>query len=77
MSNNPASTRIVGVIPKAPDLECHVRVVDVENVRLVEVRDFIPSLQEYGRGYWVPMSEAALYGLMNSINEVLNSERIV
>lgn len=76
MSTNPASTRVVGVIPKAPDLECHVRVIEIDNVRLVEIRDYIPSLQEYGRGYWIPMTEAALYGVMNAINEVLNSERV-
>lgn len=76
MSKNPAATRVVGAIPKAPDLEAHVRVVEVENVRLVEIRDFIPSLQEYGRGYWLPMTEAALYGVMNAFNEVLTSERV-
>lgn len=76
MSTNPASTRVVGVIPKAPDLDCHVRVVDVENVRLVELRDYIPSLDEYGRGYWMPLTEASMYGIMNAITEVLNSERV-
>lgn len=76
MSTNPASSRVVGVIAKAPDLECHVRVIDVENVRLVELRDYIPSLQEYGRGFWLPLTEAALYGVMNSLTEIVNSEPV-
>lgn len=76
MTANPASTRVVGVLNKAPDLDCHVRVVEVENVRLLEFRDFIPSLGEYGRGYWLPLTEGSLYGVMNSITEVLNSERV-
>ena len=76
MSKNPAKTRVVAMIPKAPDLECHVRVVEVENVRVVEFRDYVPSLEEYGRGYWIPMSESALFGAVNGITEVVNSEAV-
>jgi hypothetical protein len=76
MSKNPAKSRVVGVLPKAPDLECHVRVIDVENVRVAELRDYIPSLEEYGRGYWLPMSESALYGAINAITEIINSETL-
>jgi hypothetical protein len=74
VSKNPAKSRIVGVLPKAPDLECHIRIVEVENVRVVELRDYIPSLEEYGRGYWLPMTESALFGAINGLTEVINSE---
>lgn len=74
MVANPAETRVVSVITKAPDLECHIRIVDVEGVRVVELRDYIPSLGEYGRGYWMPLTQASLYGLMNGFTETLNSE---
>lgn len=74
MSKNPASVRVVAALPKAADLECHIRVVEVEDVRVVEFRDFIPSLEEYGRGYWLPMTEAAIYGAINGLTEVVNSE---
>lgn len=74
MVTNPAKSRVVSVITKAPDLECHVRVVDVDGVRTAEFRDYIPSLKEYGRGYWMPLTQASLYGLMNGLTEVLNSE---
>jgi len=76
MSAKPANTRVVGVIQKAADLECHVRVVTIDNVRLLELRDFIPSLKEYGRGYWMPLTETSVYGLMGAMNEVINSEKI-
>lgn len=74
MITNPAKVRVISVITKAPDLECHVRVVDIEGVRTAEFRDYIPSLDEYGRGYWMPLTQASLYGLMNGLTEVLNSE---
>lgn len=76
MSTKPANARVVGTIQKAVDLECHVRVVTVDNVRLVELRDYIPSLKEYGRGYWMPLTEAAVYGIMGAMNEILNSETV-
>jgi hypothetical protein len=76
MSKNPAKSRVIGVLPKAADLECHVRVVEVENVRVLEFRDYIPSLEEYGRGFWLPLTEASLFGAVNAITEILNSETI-
>lgn len=76
MSANPAKARVIGIVPKAPDLECHIRVVEIENVRVVEFRDFIPSLQEYGRGYWIPLTETSLYGAMTLLTEVANTEAL-
>ena len=74
MSNDPAVTRVVGSLPKAPDVECHVRIVEVENVKLVEFRDYIPSLGEYGRGYWMPLTEDSVYGMASLLTEVANGE---
>jgi len=76
MNTSPANTRVVAVIPKASDIECHVRIIEVENVRVLEFRDYIPSLQEYARGYWLPLNESALYGVLNAVTEVMNSERV-
>lgn len=74
MTTNPATTRVVATMLKAPDLECHVRIVEVDGVRVVEFRDYIPSLQDYGRGYWLPLTQASVYGAMNAMTDVLNSE---
>lgn len=52
MANDPAQVVILARIPKARDLETHVREVDVDGTLVLELRDFIPSLSEYGRGYW-------------------------
>lgn len=76
MAINPAAARVVGTVQKSPDLECHVRVVEVENVKVVEIRDFIPSLGEYGRGYWMPISEDAIYGIVSLLTEVANQEKV-
>jgi len=72
MSINPGSTLLIGSIPKASDMECHVRIVEVDAVKVVELRDYIPSLQEYGRGYWMPMDENSVFGVIALLTEAIN-----
>lgn len=45
-------TSVLARIKKSSDLETHVRLVRVEGAEVLEFRDYIPSLDEYGRGYW-------------------------
>lgn len=74
MGTNPASTRVVGVFTKAADLQTHIRIVEIDNVKVMEFRDFIPSLSEYGRGYWTPLTEGAVYGILNAVTDIANAE---
>jgi len=76
MPKKPASTRVVQSIKKGPDLECHLRVVDVEGTRVVEFRDYIPSLRSYGRGYWIPLTEDEVFSMVNGLTEVARSEEM-
>ena len=74
MSRNPASIVVHQVIPKAVDLECHLRVVEVDGVRVIEIRDFIPSEQTYGRGYWIPLDRGSLFSLMNGLSAIVSGD---
>lgn len=47
-------TTQVAAFRKLPDLDTHVRVIEIDGQRRVELRDHIVSLGEYGRGYWFP-----------------------
>lgn len=76
MAKKSANTRVVQTIQKAADLECHIRVVEVEGVKVVEFRDFIPSLKTYGRGYWVPLRADDVFSLINGLTEVVRSEEL-
>lgn len=76
MAKKAASTRVVQAIEKASDLECHLRVVEVEGVKVVEFRDYIPSLKSYGRGYWIPLSEAQIFSVINGLTEIARSEDV-
>jgi hypothetical protein len=73
MAKKPASARVVQVVEKGPDLECHLRVVEVEGVKVVELRDYIPSLKTYGRGYWMPLEEAKIFSIINGLTEISRS----
>lgn len=76
MSKNPAKVAVIQKIEKAPDLECHVRIVEVESVRVVELRDYIPSLKEYGRGYWIPLKADSVFSIINGLTEVARTETV-
>lgn len=73
MTTSPAMSRVVAEIAKAADLRTHVRVVEIDSVKVVELRDYIPSLDEYGRGYWLPLTEESVFGVMNALQEIVNS----
>jgi hypothetical protein len=66
-----SKSRVLSVIRKAQDLETHVRSVDVEGVRVLEFRDYIPSLEAYGRGYWFATDDKQA---LNDVVDVLMAE---
>lgn len=47
----------VAVFHKLPDLDTHVRIIEIDGQSRVELRDYIVSLDEYGRGYWFPEND--------------------
>jgi hypothetical protein len=48
--------------------------VEVEGVRVIELRDYIPSLDEYGRGYWFPLNSDTIFSLINGLTDIARSE---
>lgn len=74
MAKSPAYTSVHQVIPKLGDLECHLRVVDIDGLRALELRDFIPSTQTYGRGYWIPLDPTKVFSLINGITDITRQE---
>lgn len=72
-TNKPSTTdQTIVTIPKANDLETHLRIVKVDGVRALELRDYIPSLDEYGRGYWLPLQREPLNELLQAMVRVCN-----
>lgn len=58
---------VVKRIPVASDLEVHVKVTVIDGTReVVQIRQFYPSTQTYGRGALVPLAfvDELIEGLM-------------
>jgi hypothetical protein len=68
----PASDTLYAEVPKAQDLVTRVRTVEVGGSTVVEMRDYIPSLQEYGRGYWVPLESNAITTIIDALMKIEN-----
>lgn len=67
-----SNTGVFVEIEKAPDLLTHVRTVNVDGVEVVELRDFIPSLGDYGRGYWIPKDVEKIHEIIDALEEIAN-----
>lgn len=58
------------VTPKATDVEIHVSTITVENGdRYTEIREYVVSLQQYGRGITFP--EAGTEGVLQGLEVAL------
>ena len=68
---SPAKTVLVARVPKAVDLETHVRLVSVDSIQFVELIDFIPSLGDYGRGYYMPKDDDRLTDIIGALVDVV------
>lgn len=74
-AKTPINTTIVATVFKGTDIETHLRIVVIDDVSYLEFRDYVPSAEEYGRGYWVPMEPAALQALIAGLTTVKKSLR--
>jgi hypothetical protein len=69
-ATSPIRHKVYSKIPKGPDMELHIKVTRADGQELVNVRDFITSLKQYGRGV---LFDAAL--LPRVIEELQELER--
>lgn len=42
-------------VRKYDDLQVHVRLVEADGARFIDVRDYVPSAKQYGRGVMLPV----------------------
>jgi hypothetical protein len=53
-ANDMITSRLQRKFRKGRDLEMHISFTRIEGLEFVELRDFIPSADEYGKGYLFP-----------------------
>jgi len=61
-TTDPYERKVLETIPRRYDLEIHVCEVTVEDRTYLDIREFIPSMQQYGRGVLIPAEHGLLVG---------------
>lgn len=72
----PVRQRVLARMEKAQDVETHVRLVEIDNVTSVAISDYIVSLDEYGRSYWLPRDESVLRLIAQALSQVTDSTSV-
>jgi hypothetical protein len=71
MTTKQTGDKVLASFRKATDLDTHVRVITIDGIRVVEIRDFVPSLEEYGRGYWFPAEAGVINEVVQAMLKVM------
>lgn len=58
--------------PKTSDIEIHTSTVQSDSGRFVEIREFVVSLEQYGRGITFPLTEGLLDSLLNGLHSMVD-----
>ena len=66
-SADPVDVTVIARVPKVMDQETHIRIIRVNGVAAIEFRDFIPSTQTYGPGYWIPATGTSVEALREGL----------
>ena len=61
-TTEPFQREVLLRVPRRYDLDIHVAKITIEDGTYVDVREFIPSLQQYGRGILIPADRAESLG---------------
>ena len=62
--------KIVVKIPKAEDLEVHFKLETVGGKRVLNIRDYIRSVQKYGRGVIFPVDTNVIDEILDGLSDI-------
>ncbi|MGA0059002.1 MAG: hypothetical protein ACO3RU_05390 [Planctomycetota bacterium] len=66
----PHETRTLLTLPKSADLQVKMRLLHVAGRPVLELVDYIPSIDQYGRGFWLPVhSPEQLHALAQALTD--------
>lgn len=55
-SKQPTRDKIYAKFRKSPDLELHIKLTWIDGLEFVNLRNYVPSKKEYGKGVMFPSS---------------------
>lgn len=69
---NPITREVILRVPRKYDIEIHVSKVTIDEVEYADVREYVISLAQYGRGIVLPVS--ALGSITDALNQIARRE---
>lgn len=54
-ATEPVAEKLLGEVNKNADLTVRVRLLEADDERFIDIRDYVPSAELYGRGVLVPV----------------------
>lgn len=73
-TTSPITRKVVLTVPRKYDLEIHVSKAKIDDAEYVDIREFVVSLQQYGRGIVLP--KAALYPIIEALEHIEAEDRL-
>jgi len=70
---------LIDTVEQAPDLEIHTSLLHTDRGTLVDFRQFVPSLERYGRGVTFPVDalrRGAANGLIALVERIERGEEV-
>jgi hypothetical protein len=64
----------VAKFKKQTDLETHVRLAEIDNNKFVLVTDYIPSLNQHGRGYSIPYDNNIILEFISALVAIVEGD---
>lgn len=65
MTAQPTRDKVMKKLRKGPDLELHIKLTWIDGLEFVNIRNYVPSAGEYGKGVLFPSS------MLESVHEEL------
>lgn len=72
---SPMTHTVYAVVPKGIDSEVHVRTAQLDGIEYAELREWIPSLKEYGRGMWFPSDKSSIDQVIAGLNAIKKANK--
>ena len=71
------SDQIIAKIPRADDLEIHIKYTVIEGLEFLNIREYVPTRDWYGRGISIPLTEDDMTLLLGGIYAALDRAGVV
>lgn len=71
----PINRKVIAIVTKAEDLQVHTCIASLNGVTVLDIRDFIPSTNTYGRGTTLPWNTESLKVMEAAIRNARQAAR--